>query len=143
MKSRKRDDLGGLRALGSKAGIPSGYAPEVLEAFANRNPGRDYRVTFTAPARGKEAVASAGGMRLRFDPWVRRIPWRRKWQPTLLIVFLPGTEGASFIFTGQRTKTPFLSPWCWAVGASPQHLMHDSTSPEVWALSTSFSIIEC
>ena len=26
--------------------------------------------------------------RLRFDPWVGRIPWRRKWQPTL--VLLPG-----------------------------------------------------
>ena len=25
-----------------------------------------------------------------FDPWVGKIPWRRKWQPTL--VFLPGTE---------------------------------------------------
>ena len=24
----------------------------------------------------------------RFDPWLRKIPWRRKWQPTL--VFLPG-----------------------------------------------------
>ena len=24
----------------------------------------------------------------RFDPWFRKIPWRRKWQPTL--VFLPG-----------------------------------------------------
>ena len=23
-----------------------------------------------------------------FDPWVGKIPWRRKWQPTL--VFLPG-----------------------------------------------------
>ena len=23
-----------------------------------------------------------------FDPWVRKIPWRRAWQPTL--VFLPG-----------------------------------------------------
>ena len=23
-----------------------------------------------------------------FDPWIRKIPWRRKWQPTL--VFLPG-----------------------------------------------------
>ena len=26
--------------------------------------------------------------RCRFDPWVRKIPWRRKWQPTP--VFLPG-----------------------------------------------------
>ena len=24
----------------------------------------------------------------RFDPWVETIPWRRKWQPTL--IFLPG-----------------------------------------------------
>ena len=24
----------------------------------------------------------------RFDPWVRKIPWRRKWQPTP--VFLSG-----------------------------------------------------
>ena len=24
----------------------------------------------------------------QFDPWVGKIPWRRKWQPTL--VFLPG-----------------------------------------------------
>ena len=28
------------------------------------------------------------GRRRRFDPWVRKIPWRRKWLPTL--VFLPG-----------------------------------------------------
>ena len=26
--------------------------------------------------------------RHRFDPWVGKIPWRRKWQPAL--VFLPG-----------------------------------------------------
>jgi len=24
----------------------------------------------------------------RFNPWFRKIPWRRKWQPTVL--FLPG-----------------------------------------------------
>ena len=32
---------------------------------------------------------------LRFDPWVRKIPWRRKWQP--IPVFLPGN--------------PMDSPW--------------------------------
>ena len=26
--------------------------------------------------------------RCRFDPWIRKIPWSRKWQPTP--VFLPG-----------------------------------------------------
>ena len=37
-----------------------------------------------------------------FDPWVEKIPWRRKWQPTP--VFLPGE------FHGQRTLTGY-SPW--------------------------------
>ena len=53
-------------------------------------------------ARGKEAVASAGGMRLRFDPWVRRIPWTRKWQPTLVLL--------SEKSCGQRSLAGY-SPW--------------------------------
>ena len=40
--------------------------------------------------------------RCRFDPWVRKIPWRRKWQPTP--VFLPGK------FYGQRSLAGY-SPW--------------------------------
>ena len=36
------------------------------------------------------------------DPWVGKIPWRRKWQPTP--VFLPGE------FHGQRTLAGY-SPW--------------------------------
>ena len=35
------------------------------------------------------------GKRPEFKPWVRKIPWRRKWQPTP--VFLPGE------FHGQRS----------------------------------------
>ena len=34
-------------------------------------------------------------LRPGFDPWVGKIPWRRKWQPTP--VFLPGE------FHGQRS----------------------------------------
>ena len=34
-----------------------------------------------------------------FDPWVRKIPWRRIWQPTP--VFLPGE------FHGQRSLVSF------------------------------------
>ena len=38
---------------------------------------------------GKEAACqSERCKRLGFDPWVRKIPWRRAWQPTP--VFLPG-----------------------------------------------------
>ena len=35
---------------------------------------------------GKESACSVGDT--DFDTWVRKIPWRRKWQPTP--VFLPG-----------------------------------------------------
>ena len=37
-----------------------------------------------------------------FDPWVRKIPCRRKWQPSP--VFLPGE------FRGQRSLMGY-SPW--------------------------------
>ena len=37
-----------------------------------------------------------------FDPWVRKIPWRRKWQPTP--VLLPGKSH------GQRSLVGY-SPW--------------------------------
>ena len=37
-----------------------------------------------------------------FDPWVRKIPWRRAWQPTP--VFLPGESH------GQRSLAGY-SPW--------------------------------
>ena len=40
--------------------------------------------------------------RLRFDPWVEKIPWRRKWQP--MSVFL-GLDG-------QRSLVGY-SPWGW------------------------------
>jgi len=41
-------------------------------------------------------------MRCGFDPWLRKIPWRRKWYPTP--VFLPGK------FHGQRILVGY-SPW--------------------------------
>ena len=36
----------------------------------------------------KNLPTNAGGVRLEFDPWVGKIPWRRAWHPTP--VFLPG-----------------------------------------------------
>ena len=33
-----------------------------------------------------------------FDPWVRKIPWRRKWQ--LISVFLPGKSHGKRILVG-------------------------------------------
>ena len=52
---------------------------------------------------GKESTCQCRKCkRLRFDPWVRQIPWRRKWQPTP--VSLPGK------FHGQRSLVGY-SPW--------------------------------
>ena len=45
---------------------------------------------------------NAGDIRSRFSPWVGRILWRRKWQPTPL--FLPGKSH------GQRSLENY-SPW--------------------------------
>ena len=50
--------------------------------------------------------------RLKFNPWVRKIPWIREWQPTL--VFLPGE------FHGQRSLVDMWS----------QRVRHD------WAMNT-------
>ena len=38
-----------------------------------------------------------------FNSWVRKIPWRRKWQPTP--VFLPGESH------GRRNLVGYISPW--------------------------------
>ena len=51
--------------------------------------------------RGKESTCQC--RRHGFDPWVRKIPWRRKWQPTS--VFLPGKSH------GQRSLEGY-SLWC-------------------------------
>lgn len=44
-----RDDLDTLKTLGKTTQASKDYDPSMLDAFANRHPGRDYWVTFTAP----------------------------------------------------------------------------------------------
>ena len=43
---------------------------------------------FPGGSGGKELACQC--RRLGFDPWVRKIPWRKKWQPTP--AFLSGTS---------------------------------------------------
>ena len=50
----------------------------------------------------KNLPADAGGVRYGFDPWVRKIPWRRIWQ--LTPVFLPGESHGQSSLVG-------YSPW--------------------------------
>ena len=66
--------------------------------------------TFTFIFLGGSEIKNPSAKRLRFDPWVRKIPWRRAWQPTPM--FLPGDS------QGQRR----------AAGCSPQdHKELDTT----------------
>ena len=51
---------------------------------------------------GKEPTRNAEDIGDTFYPWVRIIPWRRKWQPTP--VSLPGESH------GQRSPAGY-SPW--------------------------------
>ena len=53
---------------------------------------------------GKEICLQCRSLRRHgFDSFVRKIPWRRDWQPTL--VFLPGES------QGQRSLVGSQSPW--------------------------------
>ena len=55
---------------------------------------------FPGSSDGKESAHQC--RRCRFNPWVRKIPWTREWQPT--VVFLPRE------FHGQRNLEGY-SPW--------------------------------
>ena len=56
-----------------------------------------------------------------FDPWIRKIPWRRKWQPTL--VSLPG------ILHGWRNLAS-NSPWHWEESDTTEWLHFN----QIWCL---------
>ena len=57
----------------------------------------------------KNPPANIGDIRHGFNPWIRKIPWRRQWQPTP--VFLPGEfhdRGA-----WQATVRRVTKSWTW------------------------------
>ena len=59
---------------------------------------------FSGSSSGKEPDSQCRRHeRLRFDPWVRKIPWRRAWQPTP--VFLPEQSHGQMSLAG-------CSSWC-------------------------------
>ena len=64
------------------------------------NPLQSYHLQILPGSDGKSICLQWG--RPRFDPWVGKIPWRRKWQPTP--VLLPGKSH------GQRSMVGY-SPW--------------------------------
>ena len=70
MTLRKLQTSLGLHVLGCKTGENGSCRPHGLPRWLS----------------SKENACQC--RRRRLDPWVEKIPWRRKWQPTL--VFLPG-----------------------------------------------------
>ena len=78
------------------AGNPSDTKTICLTPFAS--PGVSHGASWVA--QWKESACQC--RRLEFDPWLRKIPWRRKWQP--ISVFLPGKSH------GQRNLAG-NSPW--------------------------------
>ena len=60
---------------------------------------------------GKEPICQCRRRkRCRFDPWIGKIPWRRKWQPTP--VFLPGESHEQRSLAGYRVAKKRLSMRC-------------------------------
>ena len=56
---------------------------------------------FPGSSDGKESASQCRRQRKhRLDPWVGKIPWRRKWQPTP--IFLPEKSQGQRILTGYR-----------------------------------------
>ena len=60
----------------------------------------------------KNPPANAGDPRDRFDPWIRKIPWSEKWQPSP--VFLPEK------FYEQRSLVVY-SPWGYKESDTAEH----------------------
>ena len=76
------------------------------------------------PSANAENITRCG-----FDPWVRKIPWRRKWQPTP--VFLPGE------FHGQRRLAGYILRGCkesdmTGLLGRPQLIFHGGSGEKLW-----------
>ena len=65
-----------------------------------------FMMGFTGSTSSKESTCQCRRhKRCRFDPWVGKIPWSRKWQPSL--VSLPGK------FQGQAAVYGVAKSWTW------------------------------
>ena len=69
--------------------------------------------------------------RRRFNPWVGKIPWRRRWQSTP--VFLPKKSH------GQRSLAEGMDPWAWSCSAleMTEHLHTTTIKPRFFFCSLS------
>ena len=93
-----------------------------LNGSTNRREG------FPGGPTGKESACQCKRLRrLGFDPWVRKIPWRRKWQPTP--VFLPGESHGQRSLEGYSPLGPEESDM------TERLSLHTYTTEEILILS--------
>ena len=59
-----------------------------------------FKMGFPNNSADKDSACNAGNRKLEFDPWVGKMPWRRKWQPTPML--LPE------IFHGQQSLVGYI-----------------------------------
>ena len=72
---------------------------------------------FSGDSSGKEPAYKCRRLeRHRFNPWVRKIPWGRKWQPTP--VFVPGKSQGQTNLAGYRVG--IVKSWTWLKWLSTQ-----------------------
>ena len=97
---------------------PGSFVWALLSTFFQYHPPR--MLGFPSGTDGKEPACQCRRHKRRvFHPWVGKIPWRRKWQPTP--VFLPGDSH------GQRSLVCY-SPWCCKrAGHNWSHFTHMHT----------------
>ena len=99
---------------------------EWQEVFANKTTDKinlqnllikaDHIAGFPGSASSKEPACQCSRCRrLRFDPWVGKIPWRRAWQ--LSAVFLPGES------QGKRSLAGYSS-WCYKKSDTTKATQH-------------------
>ena len=73
----------GVLSLLIRISVTLDYGPTIVTSFKPNYRG----------ASGKEPTCQCRRQKSRgFDPWVRKILWRRAWQPTLIFLRIPWTE---------------------------------------------------
>ena len=95
---------------------------------------------FPGGSDGKESTFQC--RRLRLDPWVWKIPWRREWQPTP--VFLPGESHGQRSLVGYSPWGAKESEWLINTWNYRDPLGHHQTTPwlQAWSESTHLALTQ-
>ena len=101
---RKFRELSPREKKFGKSGVPGSILLFIAKSRPTLCDPMDYGPGFPDGSSGKDHTCRKR-KRCRFDPWVRKVPWRRSWQPTS--VFVPGEshEQRSLVLIRQITSS--------------------------------------